>query len=47
MKEYGMPEISDDETKVILNQVKEYSIAHKKCLSDDELKQIISKELGK
>lgn len=45
MKQYGMPELSDEDTKSILNDVKEYGITYKKCLSDDELKTIINKRL--
>lgn len=47
MKEYGMPEASDEDIKLILSDVKNYSITHKRCLTDDELKTIIHSKLTK
>lgn len=47
MKSYGMPAASDEALKVILSKVKEYSIAHKRCLTDEELQSIIKQELEK
>ena len=40
-----MPEASDEDIKLILSDVKNYSITHKRCLTDDELKTIIHSKL--
>lgn len=46
LREFGMPEADDAAVKVILQQVKDYSIGHKRCLTDDELKSIIKENVS-
>lgn len=47
MQQFGMPDASDETVKAILQDVKAYSIQHKRCLQDEELKEIIQGVLEK